>query len=197
VPPCVADGFRACRVQGLPACTHGVPTSPDSATTPLPDAPRRVVIFGTSANPPTGHSGHTGIVQHLVSLYDEVRLLMVVGVWEASGAWIAPPRKQTQGVEQDWILKGLQGGRVYLLAACWGGEALLLSPGAAGNAKPTHWPGNTATMASANSAATCERSDARVLSGVLPYSLLFSHTAVNTLRIVTLRVWRGATENGP
>jgi hypothetical protein len=172
-----------------------------------------VVIFGTSANPPTGHSGHTGIVQHLVSLYDEVRTmlhrlcapptplkpaqLMVVGVWEASGAWIAPPRKQTQGVEQDWILKGLQGGRVYLLAACWGGEALLLSPGAAGNAKPTHWPGNTATMASANSAATCERSDARVLSGVLPYSLLFSHTAVNTLRIVTLRVWRGATENGP
>jgi hypothetical protein len=42
-------------------------------TLEMTQAPRRVVIFGTSANPPTGHNGHTGIVQHLMELYDEVR----------------------------------------------------------------------------------------------------------------------------
>lgn len=51
-------------------------------------ATRRVCLFGTSANPPTGEGGHTGIITHLSSLelksgeneqqtFDEVRVLPV------------------------------------------------------------------------------------------------------------------------
>lgn len=40
---------------------------------------KRVCLFGTSADPPTGHGGHLGIVKHLVSMkqFDEVRVLPV------------------------------------------------------------------------------------------------------------------------
>jgi len=41
---------------------------------------RQVILFGTSADPPTGLGGHTGIVTHLSSLeggYDEIRVLPV------------------------------------------------------------------------------------------------------------------------
>ena len=39
---------------------------------------RRVCLFGTSADPPTGDGGHLGIVRHLISLnFDEVRVLPV------------------------------------------------------------------------------------------------------------------------
>lgn len=51
-------------------------SSPHQATSP---APRRVLLFGLSANPPTGESGHLGIVQHLSSLgqWDEVWVMPV------------------------------------------------------------------------------------------------------------------------
>lgn len=41
--------------------------------------PKRICLFGTSANPPTGTGGHAGIVQALVGLrkFDEVRVLPV------------------------------------------------------------------------------------------------------------------------
>lgn len=41
--------------------------------------PRRICLFGTSANPPTGENGHVGIVRALVNLrkFDEVRVLPV------------------------------------------------------------------------------------------------------------------------
>lgn len=40
---------------------------------------RKVALFGLSANPPTGHSGHLGIVKFLVEtgLFDEVWVLPV------------------------------------------------------------------------------------------------------------------------
>lgn len=49
---------------------------------------RRVCLFGTSANPPTGEGGHAGIIKHLASYtwtsgkneqqsFDEVRVLPV------------------------------------------------------------------------------------------------------------------------
>ncbi len=44
---------------------------------------RRVCLFGTSADPPTGEGGHLGIVRHLASSsspscdFDEVRVLPV------------------------------------------------------------------------------------------------------------------------
>jgi nicotinic acid mononucleotide adenylyltransferase len=40
---------------------------------------KRVCLFGTSADPPTGHGGHLGIVTHLASMeeFDEVRVLPV------------------------------------------------------------------------------------------------------------------------
>ena len=40
--------------------------------------------------------------------------------------------ESTPRQQQDWILKYLQGGRVYPLAACGGGDALPLSTGAVG-----------------------------------------------------------------
>ena len=49
-------------------------------------ARKRICLFGTSANPPTGQGGHKGIVSHLASLkcsqgeyplFDEVRVLPV------------------------------------------------------------------------------------------------------------------------
>lgn len=43
--------------------------------------PRRVCLFGTSADPPTGTAGHVGIVQTLAALpdhaFDEIRVLPV------------------------------------------------------------------------------------------------------------------------
>lgn len=41
--------------------------------------PRRICLFGTSANPPTGSGGHAGLVQALMNLqkFDEVRVLPV------------------------------------------------------------------------------------------------------------------------
>jgi hypothetical protein len=50
---------------------------------------------------------------------------VLVRVWKAS-------RRQ-----QDWILKCLQGGRAHPLVHTWGGHALLLSTGAAGNPNPS------------------------------------------------------------
>jgi nicotinic acid mononucleotide adenylyltransferase len=40
---------------------------------------RQICLFGTSANPPTGSSGHVGIVQALSSMqkFDEIRVLPV------------------------------------------------------------------------------------------------------------------------
>ncbi|KAF4321422.1 hypothetical protein BBO99_00001232 [Phytophthora kernoviae] len=38
---------------------------------------REVLLFGLSANPPTGLSGHMGVVSHCRSLYDEIWLLPV------------------------------------------------------------------------------------------------------------------------
>jgi len=40
---------------------------------------RRVCLFGLSADPPTGHGGHLGIVAHLASMemFDEVRVIPV------------------------------------------------------------------------------------------------------------------------
>jgi nicotinic acid mononucleotide adenylyltransferase len=41
---------------------------------------KRVCLFGLSADPPTGHGGHLGIVTHLASmddLFDQVRILPV------------------------------------------------------------------------------------------------------------------------
>jgi hypothetical protein len=37
----------------------------------------RVVLYGMSANPPTGDGGHGSIVQHLAELFDEVWILPV------------------------------------------------------------------------------------------------------------------------
>jgi len=41
--------------------------------------PRRICLFGTSANPPTGKGGHVGLVEALVKsqIFDEVRILPV------------------------------------------------------------------------------------------------------------------------
>ena len=41
--------------------------------------PKRVCLFGTSANPPTGAGGHAGVIQALVDLrkFDEIRILPV------------------------------------------------------------------------------------------------------------------------
>ena len=39
---------------------------------------KRVCLFGTSADPPTGQGGHLGIAQYLASVdFDEVRILPV------------------------------------------------------------------------------------------------------------------------
>jgi nicotinic acid mononucleotide adenylyltransferase len=40
---------------------------------------RRIALYGLSADPPTGHGGHVGIVQALVNmpLFDEVHILPV------------------------------------------------------------------------------------------------------------------------
>ncbi|GAX20118.1 hypothetical protein FisN_17Lh071 [Fistulifera solaris] len=38
---------------------------------------RHIALYGLSADPPTGHGGHVGIVQALVDLFDEVHILPV------------------------------------------------------------------------------------------------------------------------
>ena len=42
-------------------------------------SPKRICLFGTSANPPTGAGGHSGVIQALMELqkFDEVRILPV------------------------------------------------------------------------------------------------------------------------
>ena len=46
---------------------------------PKQGRPKRICLFGTSANPPTGDSGHCGVIRALVELqrFDEVRILPV------------------------------------------------------------------------------------------------------------------------
>ena len=46
---------------------------------PKQGRPKRICLFGTSANPPTGASGHSGVIRALVELqrFDEVRILPV------------------------------------------------------------------------------------------------------------------------
>ncbi len=46
---------------------------------PKQGRPKRICLFGTSANPPTGDSGHSGVIRALVELqrFDEVRILPV------------------------------------------------------------------------------------------------------------------------
>ncbi|KAG6968219.1 hypothetical protein JG688_00005922 [Phytophthora aleatoria] len=39
--------------------------------------PREVLLFGLSANPPTGSRGHMGVVKHCRSMFDEIWLLPV------------------------------------------------------------------------------------------------------------------------
>jgi hypothetical protein len=38
---------------------------------------RRVCLFGLSADPPTGHGGHVGIVRALRTTFDDIRVLPV------------------------------------------------------------------------------------------------------------------------
>lgn len=40
---------------------------------------KKVCLFGLSADPPTGESGHVGIVNELIqmNIYDEIRILPV------------------------------------------------------------------------------------------------------------------------
>ena len=44
---------------------------------PIVNHSTRVVLYGLSANPPTGHGGHGSIVNHLCELFDEVWILPV------------------------------------------------------------------------------------------------------------------------
>ena len=59
---------------------------------------KKVCLFGTSANPPTGKGGHGGIVEHLLSLtsrdgapaFDEVRVLPVYRhMFDVSGMYVS------------------------------------------------------------------------------------------------------------
>jgi hypothetical protein len=49
-----------------------------------------------------------------------------------------PPRKADPRQQQDWFLKGLQGGRVHPLAARGVATLCCSLPGAAGNRSPNH-----------------------------------------------------------
>ncbi|KAH7484337.1 hypothetical protein KRP22_005509 [Phytophthora ramorum] len=52
--------------------------------------PREVLLFGLSANPPTGRAGHMGVVQHCLPLYDEIWLLPVYQHIYSSKRELAP-----------------------------------------------------------------------------------------------------------
>ncbi|KAG7397042.1 hypothetical protein PHYBOEH_001320 [Phytophthora boehmeriae] len=51
---------------------------------------REVLLFGLSANPPTGLQGHMGVVSHCRSLYDEIWLLPVYQHIYSSKRQLAP-----------------------------------------------------------------------------------------------------------
>ncbi|RLN88406.1 hypothetical protein BBJ28_00004303 [Nothophytophthora sp. Chile5] len=52
--------------------------------------PREVLLFGLSANPPTGRAGHMGVVAHCRPLFDEVWLLPVYQHIYSSKRQLAP-----------------------------------------------------------------------------------------------------------
>ncbi|KAG1704309.1 hypothetical protein DVH05_006317 [Phytophthora capsici] len=52
--------------------------------------PREVLLFGLSANPPTGPTGHMGVVKHCKPLYDEIWLLPVYQHIYSSKRQLAP-----------------------------------------------------------------------------------------------------------
>ncbi|KAL7694624.1 putative nicotinate/nicotinamide nucleotide adenylyltransferase [Plasmopara halstedii] len=52
--------------------------------------PLEVLLFGLSANPPTGQRGHMGIVQHCRNLYDEIWLMPVYQHIYSSKRQLAP-----------------------------------------------------------------------------------------------------------
>ncbi|OWZ23806.1 Nicotinate (nicotinamide) nucleotide adenylyltransferase [Phytophthora megakarya] len=52
--------------------------------------PREVLLFGLSGNPPTGSTGHMGVVQHCRALYDEIWLLPVYQHIYSSKRLLAP-----------------------------------------------------------------------------------------------------------
>lgn len=51
---------------------------------------REVLLFGLSANPPTGPKGHMGVVKHCQSMYDEIWLLPVYQHIYSSKRQLAP-----------------------------------------------------------------------------------------------------------
>lgn len=52
--------------------------------------PREVLLFGLSANPPTGPTGHMGLVKHCRNLFDEIWLLPVYQHMYSSKRQLAP-----------------------------------------------------------------------------------------------------------
>ncbi|KAG6611828.1 nicotinate (nicotinamide) nucleotide adenylyltransferase [Phytophthora cinnamomi] len=52
--------------------------------------PREVLLFGLSANPPTGAAGHMGVVRHCRPMFDEVWLLPVYQHIYSSKRQLAP-----------------------------------------------------------------------------------------------------------
>ncbi|KAM3575769.1 hypothetical protein VYU27_002388, partial [Nannochloropsis oceanica] len=63
---------------GSPTLFHNTPTNSDGST-PSFAAPESVLLFGLSANPPTGQAGHAGIVKFLKAQnqWDEIWVLPV------------------------------------------------------------------------------------------------------------------------
>ncbi|EGZ17146.1 hypothetical protein PHYSODRAFT_504656 [Phytophthora sojae] len=53
-------------------------------------APREVLLFGLSANPPTGAAGHMGVVRHCRPMFDEIWLLPVYQHIYSSKRQLAP-----------------------------------------------------------------------------------------------------------
>ncbi|ETI45170.1 nicotinate (nicotinamide) nucleotide adenylyltransferase [Phytophthora nicotianae P1569] len=56
----------------------------------LNNMPREVLLFGLSANPPTGPRGHMGVVKHCRDMYDEIWLLPVYQHIYSSKRQLAP-----------------------------------------------------------------------------------------------------------
>ncbi|KAE9005779.1 hypothetical protein PR003_g2095 [Phytophthora rubi] len=52
--------------------------------------PREVLLFGLSANPPTGSTGHMGVVRHCRPMFDEIWLLPVYQHIYSSKRQLAP-----------------------------------------------------------------------------------------------------------
>ena len=51
---------------------------------------RNVLLYGTSANPPTGWAGHVGAAAHFKSMYDEIWIIPVYQHMFASKRKLAP-----------------------------------------------------------------------------------------------------------